>query len=308
MTSHSPSSRSRRGRGRKQTRKEQTAVLPAKLTGEVTQTIETSPEVWRGTVSFSLVAIPVRLVEAISPGRVSFRMLHRTDYAPLVSRMVCPSEGKIVPREEIVRGYEFTPGRYIPMTDAELESVSPERSRTIEVTGFVPTSEVDPVYYDYQYYLLPMKGGEKPYRLLVEVLKRTAKAGVASLVLAEREYPAIIRSKDGLLAVNTLHYPNEVVSVTGVDAGIRGRGEAATRGDGDAEKERMKRAIRKMVAKFDPEKYADERREKVVALLKRKLKGESVVQAPEVEETAGKAGPDLAELLQKSIRRHEKRA
>ena len=263
-------------------------------------TSETSPEVWRGTISFSLVAIPVRLVEAISPGRVSFRMLHRKDYAPLVSRMVCPSEGKIVPREEIVRGYEFKPGRYIPMTDAELDSISPERSRTIEVKGFVPTDEVDAVYYDYQYYLLPMKGGEKPYRLLVEVLKRTAKAGVASLVLAEREYPAIIRSKDGLLAVNTLHYPDEIVPVTGVDTG--------TRGYGDAERERMKRAIRKMVGKFDPEKYADERREKVVALLKRKLKGESVVQAPEVEETAGKTGPDLAELLQNSIRRHERRA
>jgi len=321
MTKHSLSGRGRRGRGRKQTRKEQTAILPGRLTGEVTQTIETSPEVWRGTISFSLVAIPVRLVEAISPGRVSFRMLHRKDYAPLVSRMLCPNEGKIVPSEEIVRGYEIKPGRYIPMTAAELESVSPGRSRTIEVTDFVPTDEVDPVYYDYQYYLLPMKGGEKPYRLLVEVLKRTAKAGVASLVLAEREYPALVRSVDGLLAVNTLHYGEEIVAARGSDdaatSGKRKRGQSLeARGRAvqspfsptDAERERMKRAVGRMKAKFDPEKYADQRREKIVALLKRKIKGESLVQAPEAERGTGEPPSDLAELLETSMRKGRNKA
>jgi Ku protein len=329
------------------------------VTGEVSQTVETSPEVWRGTISFSLVAIPVRLVEAISPGRVSFRMLHRKDYAPLVSRMLCPHEGKIVPSEEIIRGYEYKPGRYIPITAAELESVSPERSRTIEVTDFVSVSDVDTVYFDYQYYLLPMKGGEKPYRLLVEVLRQTAKAGVASLVLAEREYPVLIRSKDGLLAVNTLHYPNEIVTAHGPDdAATPGPRERVEKGDtpaerlrhamrrqsGDspweshralrsdsprfgstqrdsvpilegqspfsptgAEKELMKRVIGKMVTKFDPEKYADRRREKIVALLKRKMKGKALVQAPEVEEVEGKAPSDLAELLETSMRKSKKR-
>jgi DNA end-binding protein Ku len=134
--------------------------MPVKLTGRgVSGPAETEHEVWRGTVSFSLVAIPVRLVQAIEPNRVSFRMLHSKDYAPLVSRMLCPNEGKIVPSEEVVRGYEFKPGMFIPITSAELESVSPERSRTIEVTDFVPTGEVDPVYFEYQYYMVPMKGG-----------------------------------------------------------------------------------------------------------------------------------------------------
>lgn len=309
----------------------QEASLPAKVTGEVSQTAETSPEVWRGTISFSLVAIPVRLVEAISPGRVSFRMLHRRDYAPLVSRMLCPHEGKIVPSEEIIRGYEYKPGRYIPITAAELESVSPERSRTIEVTGFVSVGDVNTVYFDYQYYLLPMKGGEKPYQLLVEVLRQTAKAGIASLVLAEREYPVLIRSVGGFLAVNTLHYPNEIVTARGPDdaatPGPRKRGQSleaiSKTGDspserlrrtrrgtvpvfGEAEKERMKRVIGKMVTKFDPEKYADRRREKIVALLKRKIKGKALVQAPEVEEVEGKAQSDLAELLETSMRKSKK--
>ena len=295
--------RSKKDKGQNRTER-LTAVLPAKLTGEVTQTIETSPEVWRGTISFSLVAIPVRLVEAISPGRVSFRMLHRKDYAPLVSRMLCPSEGKIVPSEEIVRGYEIKPGKYIPMSAAELESVSPERSRTIEVTDFVPTDEVDPVYYDYQYYLLPMKGGEKPYRLLVEVLKQTGKAGVASLVLAEREYPVIIRSKDGLLAVNTLHYPDEIVPAKMGTVPRPGRSEGLS----PFSEERIRRVVRKMKAKFDPEKYADQRREKIVALLKRKIRGESLVQAPAVEKGAGEPPSDLAELLETSMRRGRKKA
>jgi len=292
------SDRGRRGQGRS---KRQGDQLPQKVTGKVRQTTETSPEVWRGTISFSLVAIPVRLVEAISPGRVSFHLLHRKDYSPLVSRMLCPNEGKIVPSEEIIRGYEYKPGKYIPVSAAELESVSPERSRTIEVTDFVSVGDVDSVYFDYQYYLVPMKGGEKPYRLLVEVLKRTAKAGVASLVLAEREYPVLIRSKDGLLAVNTLHYASEIVPPKGL-------ADAETRGQGEAEKERMKQTIRKMVARFDPEKYADQRREKIVALLKRKIKGKSLVQAPEAEEVEGKAPSDLADLLETSMRKREKSA
>ena len=272
------------------------AVLPAKLTGKgARKTAEAGHEVWRGTISFSLVAIPVRLVEAIEPGRVSFRMLHRKDYAPLVSRMLCPREGRIVPREEIVRGYEVKPGQFIPITGAELESVSPERSRTIEVTDFVDTGDVDPIYYDYQYYLVPLRGGEKPYRLLVEVLQRAAKSGVASLVLAEREYPVLVRSSGGLLAVNTLHYPNEVVP-----APKSGRGEPA-------ERERVKQIIRGMISRFEPEKYADQRREKIVALLK-KLKGKSLVQAPEVEAGEGKAPVDLVALLEASMHKSRKRA
>jgi DNA end-binding protein Ku len=288
--------------------------LPAKLTGRsAPKTAEAGHDIWNGTISFSLVAIPVRLVEAIAPGRVSFRMLHRKDYSPLVSRMLCPREGKIVPREEIVRGYEIKPGRYIQVTDRELDSVSPERSRTIEVTHFVDAGEVDPVYFDYQYYLVPLKGGEKPYRLLVEVLRRTEKAGVASLVLADREYPVLVRSAGGLLAVNTLHYPDEIVAAKelgrkrGQSLGARGRAVQSPFSPGDGEKERMKRVIGRMVSKFDPEKYADQRRERIVALLKKKMKGKSLVQAPQTEETEGESPVDLVAALKASMRKTRKR-
>ena len=278
----------------------QAAGLPAKLTGKgARKTAETGHEVWRGTISFSLVAIPVRLVEAIEPGRVSFRMLHRKDYAPLVSRMLCPREGKVVPREEIVRGYEVKPGQFIPITGAELESVSPERSRTIEVTDFVDTGDVDPIYYDNQYYLVPMRGGEKPYRLLVEVLQRAAKSGVASLVLADREYPVLVRSSGGLLAVNTLHYPDDIVPDSGLSSKVM-----PTK---PAEIERVKQVIRRMVAKFDPEKYADRRRQKIVALLKEKMKGKSLVQSPVTGEVERGAPIDLIAALKASMSKTGKR-
>src|SRR5512147_1525389 len=120
--------------------------------------------IWSGTISFSLVAIPVKLVRAVEPGRVSFRMLHSKDYSPLARRMYCPEEEKIVPAEEIVRGYEIGPDKYIVITDKELESVSPERSRTIEIIEFIDIKDVDSIYYDHPYYLAPSKGGEKAYR------------------------------------------------------------------------------------------------------------------------------------------------
>ena len=112
-------------------------------------------------------------------------MLHSKDYSPLLRRMVCPKEEKIVPPDEIVRGYEIGPDKYILITDEELESVSPERSRTIEIVEFIDMEEVDSLYYDHPYYLVPAKGGEKAYRLLVEVMRRTKKAGLAKFVLGE---------------------------------------------------------------------------------------------------------------------------
>ena len=179
--------------------------LPSKLSSN--KRIEAALQgIWSGTISFSLVAIPVRLVKAVEPGRVSFRMLHSRDYSPLVRRMVCPEEEKLVPPDEIIRGYELGAGKYILITDEELESVSPERSRTIEIIEFIDMKEVDPIYYDHPYYLVPLKGGEKSYRLLVEVMNRTNKAGLAKFVLGEREYLVAVKSTGRALSLITLHY------------------------------------------------------------------------------------------------------
>jgi DNA end-binding protein Ku len=255
----------------------------------------TGQGIWSGTISFSLVAIPVQLVKAVEPGRVSFRLLHRKDYSPLSRRMFCPKEEKIVPPDEIIRGYEIGPDRYILITDEELESVSPERSRTIEIVEFIDTADVDPLYYDHPYYLVPAKGGEKAYRLLVEVMRRTAKTGLAKFVLGEREYLVALKSTQGALSLITLHYSEEILP-----------DQEITPGGGPIdpeEKTRLKKIIREMTADFNPDKYADERRTKLVNLLKKKAKRQAPVEAPALEEEEGEGPVDLIAALEESMRK-----
>lgn len=258
-----------------------------------------SPGMWSGTVSFSLVAIPVRLVKAIEPGRVSFRLLHDKDYSPLQRRMMCPAEKKMVPPEEIIRGYEIAPDKYVVVTDEELMSVSPERSRTIEIVEFIDMEEVDPIYYDHPYYLVPSKGGEKAYRLLVEAMRRTGKAGLAKFVLGDREHLVAVRSENGALALITLHYRDEVLP----EEDLRPPEVPG----GEAESSRVKRTIRKMMADFDPEKYADRRRKKIVDLLRKKAAEQAPVEAPEAEDEGGEAPPDLVAALQEIMRQVKKK-
>jgi len=254
--------------------------------------------IWSGTISFSLVAIPVQLVKAVEPGRVSFRMLHSKDYSPLQRRMFCPAEEMAVPPDEIIRGYEIGPDRYILITDEELESVSPERSRTIEIVEFIDMNEVDSIYYDHPYYLIPSKGGEKAYRLLVEVMRRTNKAGLAKFVLGEREYLVAVKSTEGALALITLHYSEEILPSEDISP-EEGKID-------DEEKSRIKKSIKNMMADFNPKKYADRRRKKILELLKKKAQEIAPVEAPEVEEGEGEGPADLVAALQESMRKVKK--
>ncbi len=254
---------------------------------------------WSGIISFSLVAIPVRLVKAVEPGRISFRTLHNRDYAPLQRKMYCPEEGTIVPADEIIRGYEIASGHHITITDEELESVSPERSRTIEIAEFVDLNEVDPIYYDHPYFLVPLKGGEKSYSLLAEAMQRTNKAGIAQFVMDEREYLVTVKSKDGALALSTLHYSDEILAEENI---APHRDEA-----GDKEKSTIKNSIKKMMTGFAPDKYADGRRNKLMEILMKKAKGRARVEAPAVEEEPGEAVADLMAALEESMRKAKKK-
>ncbi len=248
---------------------------------------------WSGTISFSLVAIPVQLVKAVEAGRISFRMLHKKDYSPLSRRMFCPADEIMVPADEIVRGYEIGPDKYILITDEELESLSPERSRTIEIVEFIDMKEIDSIYFDRPYYLVPLKGGEKAYRLLVEVMRRTNKAGLAKFVLAEREYLVAIKSTGEALALITLHYSGDILP----DEELLPK---ETKTD-VKETDRMKKSIKKMVADFTPEKYANARREKIVDILSKKVKAKAQVEAPAVEEAEGEGPADLVAALQAAM-------
>jgi len=251
--------------------------------------------IWSGTISFSLVAIPVRLVKAIEPGRVSFHLLHSKDYSRLSQRMFCPEEKTMVSQDEIIRGYEIVPNKFILMTDEELESVSPERSRTIEIVEFIDVKEVDPIYYDHPYYLVPSKGGEKAYQLLVEVMRRTNKAGLAKFVLAEREYLVAIKSRDGALEMTTLHYSDEILP----DEDISPKKETIAA----EEESRITKSIEQMIEDFNAAKYADGRRKKLMDLLETKAKDQAPVEAPAVEEEEGEGPADLVAALEESMRK-----
>lgn len=252
--------------------------------------------IWSGTISFSLVAIPVQLVRAVGSGRVSFRLLHDKDYSPLARRMFCPREEKMVEPEDIIRGYEVGPDKYLPVTDEELESVSPDRSRTIEISEFVDLATIDSVYYDHPYYLVPAKGGEKAYQLLVEVMHRTRKAGLAKFVLGEREYLVTVMSTAGVLTLITLHYSEEILPD---DSILPQTGAVET-----AETTRMKKIIKDMTVKFNPSRHANLRRKKIMALIKKKTRKQPPVIPPEDEEDEGPV--DLVSVLAESMQKVKK--
>ena len=278
---------------------------PARKTkkkGAASKKLETAADnipmqgIWSGTISFSLVAIPVRLVKAVEPGRVAFRMLHKKDYSPLKRQMFCPDGDKAVPPEEIIRGYEIAPGKHIVITDEELGSVSPDRSRTIEISEFIDLREVDPIYFDHPYFLTPLKGGEKAYQLLVEAMKKTNKAGLAKFVLGEREYLVTVKARGKALELCTLHYSDEIVT------GDEFAPKAAEASDTDSNA--VKNTIKRMMSPFAPEKYSDPRREKLLGILKKKTKERKQVLAPETEEESSAEGyEDLVSALEDSMKK-----
>ena len=261
--------------------------------------VTTPSGIWTGTISFSLVAIPVELVTALGPGRVSFRMLHRKDNSPLQRRMYCPKDQEIVPPEEMVRGYTVGLNKYMPVTDRELESVSPERSRTIEIMQFIDLDEVDTVYFEHPYYLVPTRGGEKAYCLLAEVMGRAKKAALAKFVLGEREYLVAVKSTDGALSLMILHYKEDILPYDDI---APDGGKAEPR-----EATRVAGIIKGMLGSFRPAKYTDERRKKIQALLKAKMKRRAAVEAPAVEEEEGEGPTDLVAALEKSMRKVKSR-
>jgi DNA end-binding protein Ku len=173
--------------------------------------------------------------------------------------------------------------------------VSPERSRTIEIVEFIDMKEVDPIYYDHPYYLVPSKGGEKAYRLLVEVMRQTKKAGLAKFVLAEREYLVAVTPREGALALTTLHYSEEILPEEDLSPK---KGTIAAE-----EQSRIRKSIEQMIEDFDPGKYSDERRKKLVNLLAAKAKEKAPVEAPVVEEEEGEGPADLVAALEESMRK-----
>jgi DNA end-binding protein Ku len=253
--------------------------------------------IWSGSISFGLLNVPVKLYSAVSRRNVSFRELRESDGSRIRHKRVAEADGKEVPYEDIVKGYEISPEQYVVVTRDELEEIDPKRTRAIEIQDFVDLDDIDPIYFDHPYYLGPDKGAEKAYSLLVKAMSDAKKVAVARFVLRNREHLAAIRPSGNVLTMATMRFPDEVVAPDelGEDV-VPQNGRKLDKREVDM----AKQLIDSLTSDFDPGKYRDEYREELLALIDRKAKGEAVT-GPVSEEPKPTKAPDLMAALEESL-------
>ncbi len=252
--------------------------------------------IWSGSISFGLLNVPVKLYSAVSKQTVRFRELREDDGSRIRHKRVAEDDGEEVPYDKIVKGYEISPDQYIVMSREELAEIDPEKTRAIEIQDFVDLDEIDPIYFEQPYYLGPDKGAERAYALLVNAMEDERKVAIARFVLRNKEHLAAIRPMEGALTMATMRFADEVVSPDQL-------GEVVPQDEIEPEKrelEMAKQLISSLSTDFDAERYEDEYREKLLALIERKAKGEEVVTAPTEEPKPTKA-PDLMAALEESL-------
>jgi DNA end-binding protein Ku len=248
--------------------------------------------IWSGALTFGLVNVPVKLFTAVSQKEVRFHMLHAKDGARIRMHRFCSAEEREVPYDEIVRGFEIAKDRYVTLSDEELAAAAPRASRTIEIRDFVELARIDPIYYDATYYLVPERTAAKAYRLLVESMRRTGKVAMATFVLRTREVLCCVRPLEGALAVSTMNRADEVVPVASLD--LPEAGAPAER-----EVKMAEQLVESLSAPFEPERYPDVHRERILALVEQKAAGEAI-EAP-AEEPAPAQVVSLADALSASL-------
>ena len=249
-----------------------------------------SRSIWTGSITFGLVNIPVKLFVAVREKNIQFHMLHDQDHVRLQRKMICPSDGKEVHAEHTVKGYELSPGQYVVIKEKDLEAAAPKKSKTIEMEDFVDLDEIDHVYFDRPYYVVPQEQGVKAYRLLVEAMEKSKKVGIARFVMRNKEYLCALRPQEGALVLETMHFSDEVIPVKEVD----GVPHKAT--SDDRELKMASQLIDSLSSKFKPEKYHDTYREAVQAIIEKKAEGEEIVTQPAAEEKRGRATNLMAAL------------
>jgi DNA end-binding protein Ku len=251
--------------------------------------------IWSGAISFGLVNIPVKLYSAVSRKTVRFHQIDVESGARVRQKRVGP-DGDEVAYEQIVKGYEIGPDRYVTITPEELESLEPEKTRTIDIEDFVDLDDIDPIFYDHPYYLAPDTGAAKAYRLLVDAMDDSGKVAIARVVLRSKEHLVAIRPRSGVLAMETMLFADEVIQPDSLEELAAADGDVTTT---DRELAMANQLIDSLASDFEPDKYRDEYRERVLDLIERKAQGETVViEAP--AEAPAKV-PDLMAALEASI-------
>jgi len=251
---------------------------------------------WSGAISFGLVNVPVKLYSAVSRKTVRFHQLNGKTGHRIAQKRVDPTTGEEVAYDDIVKGYELSKERYVVITPDELDALDPEKTRTIDIEDFVDLADIDPVYYDHPYYLVPDKGAAKAYGLLLNAMKESGKVAVARVVLRSKEQLVAIRPAPGdVLMMETMIFADEVVAPDQIDDLPESKELKAS----DRELKMAQQLIDSLSSDFAPEKYRDEYREKVLELIERKAAGEEIAVQPEAPQP--KKVPDLMAALEASL-------
>jgi DNA end-binding protein Ku len=250
--------------------------------------------IWTGAISFGLVNVPVKLYSAVSKKTVRFHQLHDETGVRIAQRRVDPSTGEEVPYENIVKGYEIAPDRYVVLQPEELDALDPVKTKTIDIEDFVDLEDIDPIYFDHPYYLAPGTGAQKPYRLLLDAMREASKVAIARVVIRQKEQLVAIRPMGDVLAMATMNYADEIVDADKLDELPDGSVKVT-----DRELKMAQQLIESLAGDFEPEKYKDEYREQVMSLIERKANGEEIAVQPQAEEP--KKVPDLMAALEASL-------
>jgi DNA end-binding protein Ku len=250
--------------------------------------------IWSGVISFGLVSVPVRMYTATESKELKFHFLDRRDMAPIGYDKVNKETGESVDRDNIVRGFEFEKGRFVELTEEDIDRLDIELTHAIDICDFVSIDEIDPIYFRKAYYLLPQEGAEKPYRLLVKALEETGRVAIAKVVIRNKQHLAAIRPVEDMLVLETMYYADEV----------RRPEEAPRPQVREPEVAMAKTLIENLAGKWDPEKYHDRYRGELLDLLKKKAKGQKL---PEPTAEEGGEVVDLMEALRQSVAATKKR-
>jgi DNA end-binding protein Ku len=251
--------------------------------------------VWTGSIAFGLVSVPVKLYTAVRDRSVRFNQIEEGTGARIRYRRVSDRTGEEVPREDIVRGYEVGDGHYVTITDEDLEAAAPEATRSIDIEDFVELARVDPVYFDTTYYLGPAdQTADRAYALLYEAMRQSGRAAIGRFVLRSKERMVALRPVDGVLALETMHFHDEVVPAASIEP-------PDTANVGERELTIAHQLIESLATDWEPERYTDTYRERVLEIVERKSRGEEVIAAAPEEEPAGVI--DLVAALRASVER-----
>ena len=257
--------------------------------------------IWSGAITFGLVNIPVRLHSAVQgKERVSFRMLHEKDLSPIRYERVCQKEGEAVPWKDIVKGYEYTKGKFVVLTDDDFKAAAIESSKTIEIMDFVRSDEIDPRYFETPYYVVPAKGGEKAYALLREAIKNTGTVGIGKITMRTNSLHLVgVKAIGDAIVLEIMRFADEVVNVGDFSfpSGANVRPQ---------ELQMAEQLVGNLTDTFDPSKYTDDYHDNLMKIIRAKMKGKKI-EVVEPEERESTQVVDLMARLQESLEMGKKR-